>query len=99
MNRMNTPDPPRMVLAILFLTYGGWLLVILTEAFWFWSGLASVGTLYLIAVAPVVLGVLAAQLYSKRTLSQFHKLAFVASAGYVVVPLMAIAYGFVAAKR
>jgi hypothetical protein len=99
MNALNTPDPPRLALAILFGTYGGWLLVVLTEMFWFWSGLASLGTIYLIAVAPIVLGLLAVQLYPKRTLSRFHKLAFVASVGYVAIPLMAIACAFVVGRK
>ena len=99
MNRLNTPDPPRLGLAILLITYGGWLLAILTEAFWFWSGLASLGTIYLIAVAPIVLGLLAVQLYPKRTLSRFHKLAFVASAGYIAVPVIVIAYALVVGRK
>lgn len=99
MNALNTPDPPRLALAILFGTYGGWLLVILTETFWFWSGMASLGTIYLIAVAPIVLGLLALQLYPKRTLSRFHKLAFVASAGYIAVPLIVIAYALVGGRK
>ena len=43
-------------LFILFFTYGGWLMVILTGLFWYWSGMASLGVVFLIFVAPFILG-------------------------------------------
>ena len=91
MDRMNVPDPPRVVLGILFFNYGGLLLVILTDIFWYWSGLASLGVLYLIAVAPVILAGTTAGLYLKRNVSGFHKLAFAGSVAYVILSLVALA--------
>jgi len=91
MGRMNVPDPPRVVLGILFFTYGGWLLVILTDIFWYWSALASLGVLYLIAVAPVVVAGTTARLYLIRNLSGFHKLAFAGSVAYVILSVAALA--------
>jgi hypothetical protein len=91
MGRMNVPDPPRLVMAILLFTYGGWLLVILTDIFWYWSGLASLGVLYLIAVAPIIIAGTAAGLYPRRNLSGFHKLTFAGSITYVMLSLAALA--------
>src|SRR4051812_36221951 len=42
-------------LFIIFLCWGGVLLEALTGMFWHWSGLATVGTFFLILVAPVLL--------------------------------------------
>jgi hypothetical protein len=42
-------------LFIIFLCWGGVVLEALTAVFWQWSGLAAVGTFFLIIVAPVVL--------------------------------------------
>jgi hypothetical protein len=74
------------VFAILFFTYGGWLLVLLTVSLWYWSGLALLGLIYLMVVAPIVLIGLAVYLRPRRTKSPFHRAAFAASAGYVIIP-------------
>jgi hypothetical protein len=44
-------SPPAVPFFVLFFTLGGWLLVLLTAWFWEWSGLASLGMLYLIFIA------------------------------------------------
>jgi hypothetical protein len=89
-NRMLTagiPDPPIIPFFILFATYGGWLLVVLTLLFWYWSGMATLGLAYLMFIAPVVMLRLAVRLYKRRNLSWFHFGAFVASAVYTLFPL------------
>ena len=62
---------PELPFFILFFTSGGWLLVLLTVWFWEWSGLASIGMLYLILIAPVLTALMAWRLRSYRTLSGF----------------------------
>ncbi len=88
------PRPPFGQLIILFATYGGVLLVILTSAFGGWSGMASLGTFYLLLGAPFVLFFLAAQLRPLRLLSRYHCVAFYASAAYVGVWLMSVVFYF-----
>jgi len=51
--------PPLIPLFIIFATYGGLLVVVLTVLFWRWSGMASLGVFYLVLVAPVAMTVLA----------------------------------------
>lgn len=78
-------SPPVFPLFIVFATYGGLLLVILTSFFWYWSGMASLGLAYLLFLAPIVMLVIGWRLYPQRNLSRFHKAAFVASISYVGV--------------
>jgi hypothetical protein len=89
-NRMLTagiPDPPIIPFFILFATYGGWLIVILTLLFWYWSGMATLGLAYLTFIAPIVMLALAVRLHKRRNLSSFHFGAFVASAVYILFPI------------
>jgi hypothetical protein len=54
--RMKTeqiPSPPNNEFFIIFSTYGGLLLIVLTSFFGAWSGMASLGMAYLIGVAPI----------------------------------------------
>ena len=74
--------PPVIPLFIIFATYGGWVILVLTLLFWYWSGMALLGLIYLIFIAPVVMIVLAAQLYRQRRLSRYHFGSFIASGIY-----------------
>ena len=47
----NIESPPFVPLFLLFVTYGGWLIVLLTKLFWVWSGMATLGIAYLILTA------------------------------------------------
>ena len=84
--------PPIVALFIIFATYGGLLMVILTVLFWRWSGMASLGVFYLVLVAPVAMIVLAIMLYRERRLSPYHLGSFIASGVYpcVVVPTVVV---------
>ena len=62
-------SPPTVPFSVLFFTLGGWVLVLLTAWLWEWSGLASLGMIYLLLVAPVLTGVMPWKLRSQRTLS------------------------------
>lgn len=76
-------EPPVLLLFILFATYGGLIVAILTALFWYWSGMATLGLVYLLLLAPIVTLALAVVLYRRRHLSGYHAAAFWLSAGYV----------------
>ena len=84
--------PPVIALFIIFTTYGGLLMIVLTVLFWRWSGMASIGLFYLVLVAPVAMTVLAVILYRQRRLSSYHFVSFVASGVYpcLVVPTVVL---------
>ncbi|HRI16719.1 MAG TPA: hypothetical protein PLX89_27310 [Verrucomicrobiota bacterium] len=80
--RAQIPSPPFISFFVLFGTFGGWLLVLLTALFWEWSGMASIGVFSLVLVAPFVTAAFALALRSQRVLSAYHRSAFAASLGY-----------------
>jgi len=86
--RARIQSPPFLSWFILFATFGGWLMVLLTAFFWEWSGMASLGVFYLALVAPFVTAALAWSLHRRRTLSSFHRSAFIASIGYSSVMIL-----------
>jgi hypothetical protein len=43
-----------LLLFLLFFCWGGVLLVALTELFWYWSGMASLGTFFLLLISPFI---------------------------------------------
>ena len=96
MRRALVPSPPVVSYSILFAIFGGWLLVLLTALFWVWSGMASLGVGYLIFIAPIITAILAWRLRQSRTVSAYHRNAFLASiaytglicVGWLVLPLL-----------
>jgi hypothetical protein len=80
--------PPVIPLFIIFATYGGWLMIALTLLFWYWSGMALLGSMYLIFIAPLVMAALAIMMCRQRRLSRYHFGLFVASGIY---PCIAVA--------
>jgi hypothetical protein len=66
MKRMRIDSPPTVSFFILFFTFGGWLLVALTAWLWEWSGMASIGMLYLLFIAPVLTAAIFWRLRSQR---------------------------------
>ncbi len=97
MARLRIPSPPYWPWFILAGAFGGWLLVVLTALWWQWSGMASIGVFTLVLIAPVVAAALALRLRESRTLSRFHRRAFVAAVGYSLSMLAAILVWAVAA--
>ena len=87
-------SPPIIPYVILFFTLGGWLTVLLTVCFWEWSGLASLGMLYLILVAPLLTAFMSWHLRLERRLSRFHAWAFYLSMAstFLVVIAVPVAY-------
>ena len=81
MLRTHIQSPLFFYYFILFATYGGWLMVLLTALFWEWSG-ASLGVFYLVLVAPFVTAGVTFSLRGSYALSVFHRVAYIASMAY-----------------
>jgi len=76
MIKENLSNPPIIDLFLIFITYGGLLLVLLTALFWKWSGMASLGIFYLILFAPVVMAYIVERQRRHKTRSKFSKLTY-----------------------
>jgi hypothetical protein len=92
MQRTHVPSPPFLSYFILFATFGGLLMVCLTALFWQWSGLASLSVFYLVIVAPFLTAGIALGLWKRRSLSTFHRAAFVASMAYCCLAAPALGW-------
>ena len=57
----------------------------LTTLFWQWSGMASLGTFYLILGAPILLGLIANNLKKIRNNSKHHQWIYKLSISYFVI--------------
>ena len=82
MRRAGIQSAPFLAYFILFSVFGGWLVMALTVLFWEWSGMASLGLLYLLGVAPFITAAVAVDLQKRRSVSAFHNRAYFASIGY-----------------
>ena len=87
MRRSHVQSPPFFSYFILFVTFGGWLIVCLTALFWKWSGMASLGVFSLVFVAPFVTAGVAFGLRTRRAVSGFHRNAYIASVAYSALTL------------
>ncbi len=84
-------NPPNIDFFLIFATYGGLLLVMLTTVFWEWSGMASLGTFYLIIGGPIVMGIIAYRNYRNKGLSKYHILAYKAGLFYFLITPLSLA--------
>ncbi|MFK7970384.1 MAG: hypothetical protein AB8F95_08460 [Bacteroidia bacterium] len=82
-------QPPIPDLLVTFLTYGGLLLVLLTSVFWKWSGMASIGSAYLLLAAPIIMGIIAYRNHTKREVSPYHNGLFWAGSAYLLIIVIA----------
>lgn len=85
MNKENTPNAPTTELFIIFVTYGGLMLVALMTLFWLWSGMASLGVFYLVFIAPVIMGIIAYRHRKTRTVSKYHNWTYLSSLLYFTI--------------
>ena len=85
MRKENVPNVPTIELFILFSTYGGLLLVALTTLFWQWSGMASLGTFYLILAAPIIMGIIAYRHRQTKTISKYHRWTYLSALLYFAI--------------
>lgn len=98
MSDENITNPLIIELFIVFATYGGLLIVILTSLFWEWSGLASLGTFYLIIGGPIAMGLIAYLNYKRRKESKYHKWTFLSGLLYFIVAPLSFAILFLIDK-
>jgi len=89
--RARIQPPPFGQYFILFVAYGGWLMVLLTALFWEWSGIASLGFFYLVLIAPFLTAGAAFSLRRRYASSVFHRVAFIASLVYSGLMVVTIA--------
>lgn len=76
-------------LLIIFATYGGLLIILLTTLFWEWSGLASLGTFYLVFCAPLLMVLIAQKQRKVKINSKYNKLIYYSGILYfIIAPLM-----------
>jgi hypothetical protein len=85
MKKEEVTNPPCIELLLIFVTYGGLLLVALTSLFWKWSAMASLGSFYLILGAPIIMGIIAYRNYGKRELSKYYLWTFWSGLLYFVI--------------
>ena len=94
MKRENIQNKPTIELFIIFVTYGGLLLFLLTGLFWYWSGMASLGLFYLIFGAPIAMGVISYKHRHTKSISKYHKWVYILGLSYYVIllALLLVAY-------
>ena len=81
----NIPNAPAVGLFIIFATYGGLLLLALTSFGGVWSGLASIGTFYLLMVAPFIMSFITYRQRHTKAVSKYHKLTYLSALFYFIV--------------
>ncbi len=92
MNREKIDNPPILALFMLFGTYGGLLLIILTSIFWKLSGLASLMTLYLIVGAPIIMYIIAHTQHSNTAISKYHYWTYKLSISYFLIAMLLLVF-------
>ena len=84
----NVPDPPTIPLFFIFLIYGILLIIILTGLFWEWSGMASLGAIFLVTIAPVFMAIIASSTKADKRNSKYHLAVYRLSIWYfIVIPI------------
>ncbi len=92
-------NAPTTELFLVFLTYGGLLLVMLTTLFWKWSGMASLGIFYLILVAPFIMGFIAYRHRVTRTISKYHNGIYLSGLLYFIIAPLIFGISFLMSKN
>ena len=89
--RISETEPPYLPLFILFNAYGGWLIFLLTVAFWELSGIIYLLVILLVTIVPIVMLIMIIYLFSERGKSIYHYSSFVASIAYIAFFIILIA--------
>jgi len=96
MKKEEIQNAPIIELFIIFATYGGLLLVVLTTLLWKWSGMASLGSFYLILGAPIAMGTIAYRHRKIKKDSKYHKWTYLSGILYfIITPLVILILWFV----
>ena len=99
MKSENVQEAPTTELFIIFATYGGLLLVTLTTILWQWSGMASLGTFYLVVGAPIAMGVIAHRQKKKVNISKYHRWTNNLSFSYFIIAPITLLILFLIADK
>ncbi|MCD7712893.1 MAG: hypothetical protein LUJ25_09400 [Firmicutes bacterium] len=95
MRKEQVERPPRGALFLLFAIYGCLVMEIFMGFCWYWSGMASLGILFLAIFAPVVCGVIALRYRHNTGLSVYHRAVFRMAVGYLLGEAVVIGVGMV----
>ena len=87
----NIINAPTHELFIIFSTYGGLVLVLLTTLFWKWSGMASIGTFYLSIIAPILMILVCYRQFKFKNKSYYNLIAFWAGLLYFLIAPLTLA--------
>ena len=85
MKKDKIQKPPIISLFIVFVVYGLLLLLLFTELFWHWSGMASFGAFFLILGTPIPMAVIAFVNWRRRAISKYHKWIFILGLAYFFI--------------
>ncbi|WP_282179653.1 hypothetical protein [Maribacter stanieri] len=89
MKNQKVEKRPTIDLFFIFVNYGGLLFVILTELFWQWSGMASLGLFYLVLAAPIIMGIIAYRNFKNKGLSKYHDTIYKLGLSYcILIPIL-----------
>jgi hypothetical protein len=91
--RRGIGDAPVRTIFLLFVSYGGLLLILLTDWLWYWSGMASLGVAFLIFVATPTLLLQTIRLWRVRRSSSYHFTAWIMAFAFPLI--FALYVGFV----
>lgn len=80
----NIADPPFISLLIVILNYEALATIMLTSLIWKWSGLASLGFLYVYFLSPFVVLITTFIQFPTRNISVYHKTLFIFGIFYLV---------------
>lgn len=85
--RENVKNPPNIALFLVFLNYGMFLLLILTALFWYWSGMATLGLLFVLFISPLIMLGIAIYYFNSQKASKYHKAVFYLALMYLPILL------------
>lgn len=88
MIKEKVPKPPIIPLFIAFACYGTLLVLMATHLFWYWSGMASLGLLFQLIIAPILMLWVAVESSRNAGISKYHLWIFRMAWLYFVVLLV-----------
>lgn len=92
----NIKNPPDIALFLIFMNYGGLLIVILTICLWYWSLMASIGSLYILLISPIIMLGISIYYLKSFKLSKYHKITFYSALFYI--PILVATYLIIVKK-
>lgn len=87
---------PRGSIFALFFIYGGVFMEILTGLCWQWSGMSSLGLMFLIFIAPIICTTIAWRQRHNIKLSNYHRIIFRMAVGYLIGIIALFGIGIIA---